>query len=163
MTVHRDYANKSCPGEYLYSHHGDIASKVNAILNSSNATSEKNETTKYYRVRKSWDDSKSQIGAYTNLDNAKKVCTTGYSVYDWKGNEVYSNKHNNITVTPSFSPYKVKVTASALNYRKGPGVSYGINGTITDRGIYTIVEESNGWGKLKSSVGWINLKYTSRV
>lgn len=170
MTVHRDYANKSCPGEYLYSHHGDIASKVNSILNSSNTTSEKtettvnnNETTKYYRVRKSWSDSKSQIGAYTNLDNAKRVCKTGYSVYDWNGTEVYSNKPNNITATPSSSHYKVKITASALNYRKGPGVSYAINGTITDRGIYTIVEESNGWGKLKSGAGWINLKYTSRV
>lgn len=32
MTVHRDYANKSCPGEYLYSRHGDIAAKVNAQL-----------------------------------------------------------------------------------------------------------------------------------
>lgn len=25
MTVHRDYANKSCPGEWLYSRHGKIA------------------------------------------------------------------------------------------------------------------------------------------
>lgn len=32
MTVHRWFAKKSCPGEYLYSRHGDIASKVNAIL-----------------------------------------------------------------------------------------------------------------------------------
>lgn len=32
MTVHRDYADKSCPGEYLYSRHGDIATKVNARL-----------------------------------------------------------------------------------------------------------------------------------
>ena len=32
MTVHRDFANKSCPGDYLYSRHGDIASKVNAML-----------------------------------------------------------------------------------------------------------------------------------
>lgn len=32
MTVHRDYANKSCPGDYLYERHGDIANKVNAIL-----------------------------------------------------------------------------------------------------------------------------------
>lgn len=161
MTVHRDYANKSCPGEYLYSHHSDIAAKVNDILNSSVKT--ETDTTKYYRVRKSWNDRNSQIGAYTNLDNAKKVCKTGYSVYDWNGNEVYSNKPNNTNITSSCSTYKVKVTASALNYRKGPGVSYGINGTITDRGVYTIVEESNGWGKLKSGAGWINLKYTSRV
>lgn len=33
MTVHRDYANKSCPGQYLYDRHGDIAAKVNARLN----------------------------------------------------------------------------------------------------------------------------------
>lgn len=32
MTVHRDYANKSCPGQYLYDRHGDIAAKVNARL-----------------------------------------------------------------------------------------------------------------------------------
>ena len=32
MTVHRDYANKSCPGEYLYSRHGDIAAEVNKRL-----------------------------------------------------------------------------------------------------------------------------------
>lgn len=35
MTVHRDFANKSCPGEYLYSRHGEIAAKVNAMLNAS--------------------------------------------------------------------------------------------------------------------------------
>lgn len=32
MTVHRWFKNKACPGEYLYSRHGDIAAKVNAIL-----------------------------------------------------------------------------------------------------------------------------------
>ena len=60
-------------------------------------------------------------------------------------------------------PYKVKVIADALNYRKGPGVNYDVKGTITDRGIYTIVEERNGWGKLKSGAGWINLKYTKKL
>ena len=32
MTVHRWFANKSCPGDYLYERHGDIAAKVNALL-----------------------------------------------------------------------------------------------------------------------------------
>lgn len=32
MTVHRWFANKACPGEYLYSRHGEIANRVNAIL-----------------------------------------------------------------------------------------------------------------------------------
>ena len=32
MTVHRWFANKACPGEYLYSRHGEIAEKVNELL-----------------------------------------------------------------------------------------------------------------------------------
>ena len=40
MTVHKWFANKDCPGEYLYSRHSDIASKVNAILNSKPAKME---------------------------------------------------------------------------------------------------------------------------
>ena len=32
MTVHRWFANKACPGEYLYSRHGEIAAKVNELL-----------------------------------------------------------------------------------------------------------------------------------
>ena len=39
----------------------------------------------------------------------------------------------------------------------------GINGAITDRGVYTIIEQKNSWGKLKSGAGWINLKYTKSV
>lgn len=32
MTVHRWFANKSCPGDYLYERHGQIAAEVNARL-----------------------------------------------------------------------------------------------------------------------------------
>lgn len=32
MTVHRWFANKACPGEYLYSRHSDIAARVNTLL-----------------------------------------------------------------------------------------------------------------------------------
>lgn len=60
-------------------------------------------------------------------------------------------------------PYMVKVTVSALNIRKGAGVQYDKVGVIKDKGSYTIIEEKNGWGKLKSEVGWICLKYTEKV
>ena len=63
-----------------------------------------------------------------------------------------------------FKPYLVRVTAAALNVRKGPGISFAINTVITDKGVYTIVEESNKcWGKLKSGAGWINLNYTKKI
>lgn len=54
-------------------------------------------------------------------------------------------------------PYKVKVTDPELNIRSGPGTRYSLIGSIRDKGVYTIVEESaNGlWGQLKSGRGWI--------
>ena len=64
--------------------------------------------------------------------------------------------------TATSTSYLVKVTANALNIRKGPGTNYAIVGRITNKGSYTIVKESNGWGKLKSGMGWISLKYTKK-
>lgn len=36
LTVHRDYANKACPGDYIYNRLGQIASEVNKALGVSN-------------------------------------------------------------------------------------------------------------------------------
>ena len=64
----------------------------------------------------------------------------------------------------SFQPYLVRVTAaSGLNVREGPGTDYRIKMSIGFGGAYTIVEERNGWGKLKSGIGWIYLLYTQEV
>lgn len=64
--------------------------------------------------------------------------------------------------------YLVKVTASVLNIRKGPGTNYAVTGQIKDKGTYTIVAESSGtgaskWGKLKSGAGWISLDYATKT
>lgn len=66
-----------------------------------------------------------------------------------------------------FKPYKVQVTATSLNCRKGPGTNYPVVATIRNQGVYTIVEEANGngakkWGRLKSGI-WFSLDYTRRV
>lgn len=61
------------------------------------------------------------------------------------------------------STYKVRITADLLNYRQGPSTSYKINGTVKKGEVYTIVETSGSWGRLKSGAGWINLKYTTRI
>ncbi|MBE6683485.1 MAG: N-acetylmuramoyl-L-alanine amidase [Ruminococcaceae bacterium] len=65
MTVHRDYANKSCPGKYLYDRHPAIAAEVNKRL-SGNATTDKNtkEDKVMYRV---------QIGAFSVKANAENM------------------------------------------------------------------------------------------
>lgn len=45
-----------------------------------------------YRVGKSWSDAKSQIGAFSSLENAKKACKAGYAVFDSNGKQVYPAK-----------------------------------------------------------------------
>lgn len=59
--------------------------------------------------------------------------------------------------------YLVKITCDDLHIRTGPGTKYKVAGHITDKGVYTIVETSGNWGRLKSGVGWICLKYTRRL
>lgn len=109
-----------------------------------------------YRIRKSWADAASQIGAYTNLEYAKVACKDGYAVFDAAGTQVWPEQE--------FKPYIVRITAqSGLNVRTGPGTNYGVVMTLAYGGGYTIVGEQNGWGKLKSGIGWICLKYTERV
>lgn len=95
LTCHYMFAATACPGPYLKSRMAEIANLVNARLSGTTTTP---EVKKYYRVRKSWEDASSQIGAYAILENAKAQCKEGYSVYDWNGNEVYSKKSEYYTV-----------------------------------------------------------------
>lgn len=120
-----------------------------------------------YRVRKTWADSKSQLGAYKILKNAKKKAdeNPGYSVFDASGKVVYGGNSKE----PSGSmPYLVQVDIDDLNIRKGPGTNYGVTGQYTGKGVFTIVAESDGqgaakWGKLKSGAGWISLDFCKRM
>ena len=78
----------------------------------------------------------------------------------------YTQRVSNTTTSSSVvssSSYLVKVAANNLNVRKGPGVSYGVSGTVKKGQVYTIVETKNGWGKLKSGLGWISLGYTEKL
>ena len=58
MTIHRDFANKSCPGDYLYSLHSKIAKEVNSSLG---VVKETKPANKIYRV---------QVGSYSVKKNA---------------------------------------------------------------------------------------------
>lgn len=76
-------AKSECPAGYtVYDKNG------NAVYSPSSTTN--NTNSQLYRIRKSWDDAKSQIGAYKSLDNAKAECKEGYTVYDSNGIAVYS-------------------------------------------------------------------------
>ncbi len=91
LTVHRWFANKSCPGDWLYARLGDLAAKVTAALSTGTGASADKAASQLYRVRKTWADSKSQKGAFSVLANAKKCADSnkGYSVFDGNGKKVY--------------------------------------------------------------------------
>ena len=78
MTVHRDYANKSCPGDYLYERHGAIAAEVNKRLGASAEEPEtpSSGTGTLYKV---------QTGAFKQKSNAqaleKKLKAAGFDTY----------------------------------------------------------------------------------
>lgn len=113
LTVHRWFANKACPGDYIYERLGDIAAKVNAKLGVSFAP------------------------------------TTP-------------------AIPESKVPYKVRITATDLRIRKGPGINTAIVQKAIAPGVYTIVSEATGegatkWGKLKSGVGWVSLDYCKKL
>lgn len=104
MTVHRDYAAKSCPGDYLYERHGAIAAEVNRRLGAA----------------------------------APAPAPVEYPA----------------------APFTVRVLIDDLNIRAGAGMANAVKGQ-TGKGVFTIVEVQNGWGKLKSGAGWIYLENQS--
>ena len=68
-----------------------------------------------------------------------------------------------LTATTATTGYLVKITADTLNVRAGAGTNYKINTRVKKNEVYTIIQEQNGWGKLKSGAGWISLNYTKRA
>lgn len=116
LTVHRWFANKSCPGNWLYGRMAQLAADINAGLGNSTGTG--------------------STGTSTGT-------TTG-----------------TVTSFPA-TPFTVKVLIDDLNIRKGPGMNYAVTGKYTGKGVFTITEVKNGWGKLKSGAGWIYLENPS--
>lgn len=104
ITVHRWFANKSCPGNWLYGKLGDLAAQVTSKLNGTSSVS--------------------------------------------------ANQYPPV-------PFTVSVLIDDLNYRSEPSMSGAVKGQ-TGKGTFTIIEISDGWGKLKSGAGWIWLE-TSRI
>lgn len=79
ITVHRWFANKSCPGDWLFNRLGEVATTVTSRLNQGSGSSEPKEEPKndvLYRV---------QVGAYSvkkNADNMlAKIKAAGYDTY----------------------------------------------------------------------------------
>ena len=82
---HYDVTGKICPNPYVYNTTAHTWDAFKKKISGAAAPT----TKKLYRVRKSWKDAASQLGAFEELENAKKACKAGYTVYDWNGKAVY--------------------------------------------------------------------------
>lgn len=123
----------------------------------------------YYRVRKTWADAQSQIGAFRVYANAKNAADShpGYAVFDPDGKEIYTTVQ--ATEPASECPFLVKVNIPDLNIRTGAGTDHSRTGHYTGIGVFTIMEvkagvgSTAGWGRLKSGAGWISLDYAKKI
>lgn len=95
-----DYLNtarnsyKMCP-LYILPHWAEFKKKVQGYMSSATTPTPSAPAAKQlYRVRKSRSDAKSQIGAFSSLENAKKACKAGYAVFDSSGKQVYPVKNS---------------------------------------------------------------------
>lgn len=192
LTIHRWFANKACPGDYLYEKHSYIVTEVNKILGGGSSsfvseTESSEETTTSYPVLR-----KGNSGAYVkilqtrlNFYGASLDVDSSFGDLTFAAVKVFQTKKSLLAdgvVGPltwaellkepsswSSVPYVIRITAKSLNVRKGPGTNYAVVKTLTnDPNAYTITEESSGsgatlWGRLKSGIGWISLDYTKKV
>ena len=87
VTKHQDYNGKRCPHRTIDLGWERFLTMVQKELTALNTPT----TGEIYRVRKSWNDINSQIEAFKDLTNAKKLCdgNSAYKVYDYKGEQVY--------------------------------------------------------------------------
>lgn len=84
LTVHRWFAAKACPGDWLMARMGELAIKVTALIGG---------VIMWYRVGTGWEDGKcvGQVEADLDLNIAKATADRfGYKVYDWEGVLVYA-------------------------------------------------------------------------
>lgn len=146
-------------GKSMATVRADVAKLMNTTSSFTPSNTPNSSTTKVqlYRIRKTWTDSKTQMGAYSSLENAKKACDKlggDYKVFDGEGKVIYSP-------AKPFKPYVVRVNVEKLNVRAQPNNTSKVK-MVLNKGAYTIVEEKNGFGKLKSGAGWIDLAYTTK-
>ena len=165
-----DNSRKMCP-IYILPHWSTFKNNVKNALGtssstSSSSTSSSTSTSKLYRIRKTWADSSSQIGAYSSLENAEKACKTGYSVFDSKGNIVYTPSTSTTTsVAQTINVYYRTYTdgrwlPEVTNYNDTDGNGYAGIENKTVRGIaikvdkgqlkYRVHVKGGGW------LGWIS-------
>jgi N-acetylmuramoyl-L-alanine amidase len=124
---------------------------------------------RYYILEHGFHSNKATCNWLLKDENLEKLAKAEVEVIA----EYYGLKKKVSTTTTDSAKkvnYVASIIADSLNVRKGAGTSFdvvevdGKKLTLKKGDAYTIIEEKNGWGKLKSGVGWINVseKYVAK-
>ena len=145
---HYDASRKHCPRRILDEGLWDNFVKCTASYMKKQGGGVAPAAAPLYRVRKTWTDSKSQLGAYAVLANAKKNCPVGYSVYDESGKAVYTNKSEPVRRNGMQATELKGLTAKELISKVGPlfTADQKKNGVLASVSMAQFILES-GWGK----------------
>lgn len=183
LTVHRWFANKACPGDWLYNRLGELAKTVTERLSGTSSKPEKKpESTNTlpgapFQVQVLISDlnyrSEPSMSGAVRGQTGKGVFTItevkdGWGYLKSGAGWIYLENPEYVTILakasqPSVSsgypatPFTVRVKVSDLNYRSEPSMNGKVKGQ-TGKGTFTITKVSDGWGYLKSGAGWIYLE-----
>lgn len=105
VRTHAEVTNygKTCPN--WSANNWDRWKKFKAKLTTASTPPPNTDAKQLYRIRKTWADAKSQVGAYSSLESAKQQCPIGYSVFDDNGKCVYTKG-----TTTTSALYRVKTS-----------------------------------------------------
>ena len=160
-----DYLNtarnsyKMCP-LYILPHWAEFKKKVQAYMDAGSSTPATSSPKQLYRVRKTWADAKSQIGAFSSLENAKKACKAGYSVFDNSGTVVYTIAEKTYAkgVKINLSNVTLYSSSTAKTGTKKSSTYYLYDGQIVN-GRMRITNSVANCGKTPAGsyvTGWVN-------
>ena len=100
-------------------------------------------------------------GYATSLTYVEKLCNIiekwNLTQYDTQAADTPKPESPDTVKNFPETPFTVKVLIDDLNYRSEPSMKGTVNGQ-TRRGVFTIMEVKDGWGRLKSGAGWIWLE-----
>jgi hypothetical protein len=111
ITVHRWFANKSCPGDWLYNRLGNLASEVTAALGGASAKDDDtSESGTLYRV---------QAGAYSKKENADtqlaKIKAAGFDAFMVQADGLYKIQVGAYSVKANAESMLAKMKAAGFD------------------------------------------------
>ena len=158
---HYDASRKNCPSSMSANNWAEWYEFKNMISNNT-SNNVNTSTSEMYRVRKSWNDIRSQIGAFRNLESAKKIATGDYKVFNSKGDIVYQVGNQTTVQAPTtqFNAH-LRDLQSAYNHDYGQNIYVdGIRGQQVENMLNRLCL---GVGSKGQCVGWLQCRVGAKI